>query len=108
MLRRSLARYLVALAFTLSATMPILGVVNAGPTGGVPTALAASTVHAVTVEPALDGPGHHFGFTEASVLMQATPNVPVGLAGLQQLPNVPVQGWSNANPPSFDIQSFDP
>ena len=30
-----------------------------------------------------------------------------GLAGLQQLSNIAVPGWSLANPPSFDIQAFD-
>src|SRR5262249_23151278 len=105
MLRRGLAHYLLTVTFLLNASIATVSAASPGLTGGAPIEKAAAIHGSASVDVAIDGPGHHFGFTQASIMAQVSP---VPLAGLQQLSNISVSGWTAANPPSFDIQSFDP
>src|SRR5579883_759501 len=132
MLRRIGARYLLSLMFVLSMAAPTAGAAGAAVatdagTASVAAASGSSGAAAVPVSEvrpgdllasgnvvgaadalaAVDGPSHHFGFEQASVLGQATPNVPVGLSGLQRLTTINVPGWTATNAPSFDVCSSD-
>src|SRR4051794_40685075 len=110
MRRPQAGSYLLTMILLISMALPTARLASAGPVERVESprsAATASTLVRADGESLVEAPGHHFGFGLARTLAQATPNVPVGLAGLQQLNNISVPGWSLANPPSFDIQAFD-
>lgn len=112
MVRRFCARYLLSVVILLAVAIPLAGPASARLTSDAAAAPIAATgapsgIAVADAPPDVGGPRPRFGYT-SSVLAQATPNVPVGLAGLQQLANIGVSGWSATNPPSFDVQSFDP
>ncbi len=106
MSRRGCYRRLLSILLPMTLALTLVGSASARTTADVAAAPAAAASAAAALAPAAaDAPGHHFGFSQASVLAQTTA---VGLAGLQRLTTLTVPAWTATNAPSFDIQYFDP
>jgi hypothetical protein len=97
---------LAALGLVVSASpfLPATDAEGAALGGPATGAVVAPNAPSASVETTVDGPGHHFGFTQASVLAQTTP---IPSANLQFVGVVTVPGWTVANQ-STDIPSWDP
>src|SRR3954452_17158855 len=99
MVRPKTASCLLSIMLLLSLALPTARPASAGPGDSAEAAPQVATEAVPGTgrgESVFEAPGHHFGFMANVLAQQSTPNVPIGLAGLQQLSNISVPGWSTA------------